>query len=90
MEYRGFESVSAFENAAREKGLTVERVPFRRADGGKFFAMVMASEMESPTALKIWALFPEDESQEIMIGLINGPHESDFFGKLAAAGYYPA
>lgn len=91
MQYRGFESVSAYELAAREHGLTVERVPFRRpGEEGGYFALITASEMDSPTAVKIWVLFPDDESREIMSGVLNGRNESDFFGKLAASGYYPA
>lgn len=91
MEYRGFFTIAAYEQAARDHGLTVERVPFRRpGDSMGYFALLTASEMDSPTAVKVWALFPDDESREIMHGVLNGRNESDFFGKLAAAGYYPA
>ena len=89
MDYRGFHSIGEYEQAARSHGLNVERIPFhRRGENGGYFILITGSEMDSPTAVKVWTLFPADESREIMAGIINGD-DVNYLGKLAAAGYFP-
>ena len=87
--YRGFGSVSEYERAARSHGLAVERIPYHKeGEEGKYFVMITWSETETDTSVKVWVLFPHDESREIMSGIIDGL-PWNFQGKLAAAGYFP-
>lgn len=88
MNYHGFGSVSEYERAARSHGLAVERIPcHKEGEEGNYFVMITGSETKTDTSVKVWALFPQDESREIMSGIIDGL-PWNYQGKLAAAGYF--
>ena len=53
-----------------------------------FFVLVTEPPTKTPTSVKSWHLFSMDEKLELMDGVING-YDSNYLGKLAAAGYFP-
>lgn len=88
MQYHGFSSLSAYESECARLGFTTRRVPFT-GPAGECFALVTAPP-NHPTGSSVesWALFPLDESTQLLDGVINDRDES-YLSKLAAHGYFP-
>lgn len=87
MRFKGFRSISEFESECEKHGQTTKRISFHRGDE-KFFVLVTGLKHESPISVKVWHLFPADESKELMDGVING-HHANYLGKLAEHGFFP-
>ena len=86
MDYHGFRSVKEYENECARVGFTTRRLPFRREDGGKFFALV-TNPPKTATSVEAWTLFTADETAVVLNGIINGV-DANYLGKLAAHGYH--
>lgn len=87
MKFNGFRSISEYENECMRLGFSTKRYPFFK-DGENFFVLVTEPPTKTPTSVKSWHLFSVDEKLELMDGVINGD-DSNYLGKLAAAGYFP-
>ena len=96
MKFNGFRSVSEYETECARLGCHTERVPFHSGDE-RFFVLVTGAPMETATSVQTWHLFPEDESAELLRGIINNPNAPadvngvpiNYLGTLAAHGYFP-
>lgn len=88
MRYHGFSSLSAYESECARLGFTTRREPFHK-NGKAYFALVTAPPgRPTGSSMESWALFPADESAQLLDGVNNG-HAANYLGKLASHGYRP-
>ena len=81
MMFNGFGSIAAYEAEARRTGFMTERVPFQK-DGERYFALITRLAQPSESSIASWHLFFDDESRELLDGVING-NSANFEEKLA-------
>lgn len=85
--FRGFRSLQEYESECARAGYATRRVPFHK-NGFPCFVLIV-SPPKTATSVEAWTLFPADESAPLLSGVING-YDSNYLGKLADNGYYPA
>lgn len=85
MMFNGFGSISAYEAEARRIGFVTERIPFQK-DDEKYFALITRLAQPSESSIASWHLFSNDESRELLDGVING-NSANFEEKLAEHGF---
>lgn len=104
MKFRGFRSIGEFESECARLGWKTERIPFRKEGNEKaeYFALVVTPPEVTDSSISSWHLFPNDESEELLEGIISGGYYYDvvevvdengldlnWLGKLANNGFYP-
>lgn len=84
MEFQGFRSVSEYERECSRLGYSTRRESFTNGNENCF--ALITSARTSPSAVESWHLISEDETHEIMNGIIDDI-DANFLGKLEDAGY---
>ena len=100
MQYSGFQSIHAYEQECARIGHTTQRIPFRKS-GVDFFVLVSHPPGSSSTSCSAWSLIDKDETKELSSGVISSLQmlqngalqdgtDTNYLGKLARQGYFPA
>lgn len=100
MHYSGFPSIHAYEQECARIGHETQRIPFRK-HGKDFFVLVSHPPCGSDTSCSAWSLFDMAETTELASGIISSLQhlengalqnnvDTNYLGKLAGLGYYPA
>ena len=86
MKFKGFRSIAEYERECASHGFITCRIPFTRGNE-KFFVLITALRHGSPAAIASWHLIREDESAELMDGVIDG-NDENYLGMLAKHGFF--
>lgn len=100
MQYSGFPSIRAYEQECARIGHDTQRIPFHKHDTD-FFVLVSHPPGSSGTSCSAWSLFDMAETTELASGIISSLQhlengalqdnvDTNYLGKLAGLGYYPA